>query len=97
VRPEVLTGALTRIRRERWRAEQSFDLAFNVVVSLAAVCVLGAVGVMLADFGFGAHIGEAVALVVDRARPALPAYGLATGLLAMMLGVWWWAERGLEI
>jgi len=52
---------------------------------------------MLADFGFGAHIGEAVALVVDRARPALPAYGLATGLLAMMLGVWWWAERGLEI
>ena len=97
VRPEVLAGALTRIRRERWRAEQSFDLAFNVVVSLAAVCVLGAVGVTLADFGFGAHVGEAMALIVDRARPALPAYGLATGLLAMMLGVWWWAERGLEL
>jgi predicted anti-sigma-YlaC factor YlaD len=97
VRPELLAGALTRIRRERWRAEQAFDLAFNVVVSLAVVCVLGAIGVALADFGFGAHIGEAMALVVDRARPALPAYGLATGLLATMLGVWWWAERGFEL
>jgi predicted anti-sigma-YlaC factor YlaD len=97
VRPELLAGALTRIRRERWRAEQAFDLAFNGVVSLAVVCVLGAIGVILADFGFGAHIGDAMALVVERARPAAPIYGLATGLLAMMLGVWWWAERGFEL
>jgi predicted anti-sigma-YlaC factor YlaD len=97
VRPELLAGALARIRRERWRAEQAFDLAFNVVVSLAVICVLGAIGVILADFGFGAHIGDAIALVVERARPAAPTYGLATGLLAMMLGVWWWAERGFEL
>jgi hypothetical protein len=97
VRPELLAAALTGIRRERWRAEQSFDLAFNVVVSLAVVCALGVVGLMLPDLGLRAYIVEAMALLVDRARPALPVYGLATGLVAVTLGVWWWAERGFEV
>jgi predicted anti-sigma-YlaC factor YlaD len=97
VRPELLTAALTRIRRERWRIEQSFDLAFNVVVFLTIVCVLGALGVLVSAVGFGAGLGGAIALVLERARPVLPIYGLATGLLAMTLGVWWWAERGFEL
>jgi hypothetical protein len=34
---------------------------------------------------------------IDRMRPALPTYTMATLVLASGLGIWWWAERGFEI
>jgi hypothetical protein len=103
VRPELLASIRVRIHRERWRVEEAFDLAFNVVVSLAIVGVLAAVYVVVAAGvgGLGANtladIAGAMAVVAERARPVVPVYALATGLLAMTVGVWWWAEHGFDV
>jgi anti-sigma factor RsiW len=103
VRPELLAAILARIRREHWRMEQAFDLAFNLVVSLAVAGAIAVVYVLVAAGvgGLGADtlagIATAMAVVVERARPLVAVYGVATGLLVMTLGVWWWAEHGFEL
>ena len=38
--------------------------------------------------------GTAVATLARRIVPSLPLYGGAAALLAMALGIWWWAEKG---
>ena len=103
LRPELVETIRARIRREYWRVEQAFDLAFNVVVSLAIVGVVAAVYVVAAAGvgGLGANtlaqVAGAMALVAERARPLVPVYSVAAGLLAMTVGVWWWAEHGFEL
>jgi hypothetical protein len=96
---------LAHIWRERWRSEQRIDLLFNV--GLAFVLLTAAAGAWLLVSGLGivsassisAGAQEAAALVqsglttlVRRAAPSLPFYLLAAGLLASVLGLWWWAE-----
>jgi hypothetical protein len=37
--------------------------------------------------------GSGFATFAQRVAPSLPRYGAAVVLLAMALGIWWWAER----
>jgi predicted anti-sigma-YlaC factor YlaD len=103
VRPELFEAIRTRLHRERWRVEESFDLAFNVVVSLAVVGILAGAYVVVAAAvgGLGAgtlsDVASGMALVAERARPFMSVYAMAVALLAMSAGVWWWAEHGFDV
>ncbi len=103
IRPELVAMIGVRIHREGWRIEQMFDLAFNLIVSLAIIGVVAVVYVVVAAGvgGFGAdtlaEIAGSMALVAQRARPLVAVYAVAAGLLAMTVGVWWWAEHGFEL
>ena len=92
---------LTLIRRQHWRREQYVDLGFNAALALLALLIAGSVWLVLNRSGLvtvGGDIfdlfGTAFKTVARRVAPSLPLYAGATALLAMALGLWWWAERG---
>jgi anti-sigma factor RsiW len=105
VGPEGFVAAtLGRVRRERWRSEQQLDLAFNVVVGLAALTGVALLWIVLTASGVSTVSADLVDVfimgtnsAIDRMRPALPTYTMATLVLASGLGIWWWAERGFEV
>jgi hypothetical protein len=39
-------------------------------------------------------IGAGLTTIGRRLAPAVPLYAGAAALLAIALGIWWWAERG---
>jgi hypothetical protein len=93
-------GVMTRVRRERWRSEQYWDLGFNVAVAggllLVAVGVIGLVHVS----GFTAVGRDAISLfavsmvtLAERVAPSLPIYAASVALAMSALGLWWWAEN----
>ena len=41
--------------------------------------------------------GAGFATVARRVAPSVPLYAGATALLAMALGIWWWAERDASL
>jgi anti-sigma factor RsiW len=103
--PLAFTATLmARLRRERWRSEQSLDVAFNIAVGLAvAVGVAGAVMVATAS-GLAAVSADLVRVFLSATvsafatiAPALPVYALASAVVVSWLLVWWWAERGFEL
>ena len=92
---------LTRVRRARWRTEQFLDVGFNLALGLVGLGVAAAVWLLMNRAGVTAVSANAVDLfgssvmgLVRRAAPSLPLYVGATALVATVLGVWWWAERG---
>ena len=99
--PVRFTAAvLGRVRRDRWRAEQRVDRAFNVTIAAAALMLVVGVVMLLNLSGVMAVTSEASRLVaggfriaVDRIAPALPAYLMGTVLLVTAVWVWWWAQR----
>jgi anti-sigma factor RsiW len=104
VAPEhFIAATLTRVRRERWRSEQRLDLAFNVIVGLAGLIGLAGLWIVLTAAGvlsMSAGVATVFVDVVNQAfrafLPVLPMYVLAAAVLFSGLGVWWWAEHGLE-
>jgi anti-sigma factor RsiW len=97
-------SVMTRVRRERWRAEQMLDLAFNAAVALAVVTGVGGLYALLAVTGMAGVTADLVRLfvgateqVVVRAAPQAWIYALTTGALVAGLAAWWWADKGLEI
>jgi hypothetical protein len=101
---DFVGSTLTRVRRERWRAEQRLDLVFNLVVGCAALLGIGTVWMVLSAAGLSTLSADiAVVLVaavndaVRKSLPALPTYVLALAVFLSGLAVWWWAERGLEL
>jgi anti-sigma factor RsiW len=94
-------SVLRRVRRERWRAEQYLDLGFNLVIAVCLALVAGGVWLLLHLTGLAAVTEGTAELLASASRdlirgvePMLPIYTAAAGLVAMAIGVWWWAERG---
>ncbi len=102
--PAFTPALMSRLRRERWRAEQYLDLAFNVAVGLAVAAGLGGLMMVLTASGLAAVSADLTRLflasagtVLTAMTPALPVYGAAAAIFASGLAIWWWAERGFEI
>jgi anti-sigma factor RsiW len=100
--PEFVRAVTARVRKARWRSEQTLDAAFNVAVGLAVAAGLGALYVVLALSGMTAVGADVVTLFVsglrtaaESALPQLPLYGVATLLFVSAFGIWWWAEGGM--
>jgi anti-sigma factor RsiW len=91
-----------RIRRERWRAEEQVDRAFNVAVALGVLAIVGGALALFNLASVTAAIASAagtlaatawhpVAPAMDQ-RPPLWSYLVAFALLGTSLFVWRWAE-----
>jgi hypothetical protein len=90
---------VNRIHRATWRREQIVDGIFNIAMVAAALLV--AVGLWIALRRTGLSILTADAMNIfnagmlttaQKVAPSLPLYAGATGLIAIALGVWWWAS-----
>lgn len=95
-----VTGVLDRVSRDRWRAERSFDLWFNVLIALSGLVVVAGLAMLLNLSGLWAVasdlsdlLGAGVVLMAGRLGPVLPVYGTATALLLLAFVLWWWTER----
>jgi anti-sigma factor RsiW len=95
---------LSRIRRERWRAEQRVDRLFNVAIAAAALLVVGGIFAM---FNVNTLLGASQTTwkvlstmslsAVEGAAPSVPIYIGSAGLLVSALAMWWWAERRMTL
>jgi len=100
--PQFTARIMSRLRRDRWRREQFLDAGFNLAIGLVLFSVVVAAWLLLYRSGLTGVGQQAVdllnAAVVNVARrvvPSLPLYVEAAALLAIALGVWWWAERDI--
>jgi anti-sigma factor RsiW len=91
---------MAMLRRQRWRSEQYVDVGFNVALgALGLALIIGIAffvnraGLISVGSGPGTLLGGAFTAIASRVAPSLPLYLGATALLAMALGIWWWAER----
>lgn len=94
---------MARIRRARWRSEQTLDLAFNVSLAVLALVVIAGGWLVMRHSGLAAVSSDTVRLVIQatvafgrRVAPSVPLYLEAAALVASALGIWWWAERDLD-
>jgi hypothetical protein len=101
--PTFTTQVIDAVRRERWRAEQFLDLGFNVAVAAGVLLIVAGVVALAWRTGLIAVGGDLATLVTagmsviaERATAQAQNVLLATVVLTMALGVWWWAE-GIEI
>ena len=85
--PAFTPALMSRLRRERWRAEQYLDLAFNVAVGLAVAAGLGGLMMVLTASGLAAVSADLTRLflasagtVLTAMTPALPVYGAAAAI-----------------
>jgi len=98
--PAQFTSRLmSRIRRASWRREQIVDWIFNAAMIAAALLVGVGLWTALRHTGLSVVSREAMGIfssgmiaAAQRVTPSLPLYAGATGLLAVALGVWWWAS-----
>jgi anti-sigma factor RsiW len=102
--PAFVASVMARVRRERWRAEQMLDVAFNAAVALAVVTGVGGLYALLTVTGMAGVTADLVRLFVDaagqvavRAAPHAWIYALSTAALVAGLAAWWWADGGLEV
>ena len=101
---QFTSETLAIVRKQRWRSEQVLDAGFNVVLVVVALAIVGGVWMVLSQTGLAAVSNDAVdlfgtgfATVARRVAPSVPLYAGATALLAMALGIWWWAERDASL
>ncbi len=92
-------NVMARIHRERWEGEQVVDLGFNLAIAAGILLIVGgAVGLAwsagLLTFGMDVHgvLASVANQWVDRVLQQLQTIVMATVLLTMALGLWWWAE-----
>jgi hypothetical protein len=92
-------SVMTRIHHERWEGEQVVDLGFNLAIAAGVLLIAGGALGLAWSFGlltFGMDVRGLFASVatewVDRALQQLQTIVMATVLLTMALGLWWWAE-----
>ncbi|MDE3153775.1 MAG: hypothetical protein KGN76_01675 [Acidobacteriota bacterium] len=97
---QMTARVLTRVRRQRWRAEQYLDLGFNVTIGAVLAVIAGSVWLLLNRTGLAVVGNGVVSLfsagvttIAARVGPSLPLYAGAGALLAGALAVWWWAEH----
>lgn len=93
------SDVMARIQRERWAGEQVVDLGFNLAIAAGVVLIIGGALGLAWSFGlltFGIDVRSLLSTVanqwVDRALQQLQTIVMATLLLTMALGLWWWLE-----
>jgi hypothetical protein len=98
--PRFGAAVASRLRRDRWRAEQRVDRVFNLTLAFAAVLVTVGVAMLFNLSGLAAVARETSGLLAEGLRVAtgqmaaqLPSYAVGTSLLLTAVGAWWWAER----
>jgi len=98
--PHFTSRTLARIRRDEWRRDQLLDAGFNTAVATLVLAAVAGVWLVMHQSGIVTVSNDAVGLiemfivvVARRIAPELPLYAAATALLAVTVGVWWWAER----
>jgi anti-sigma factor RsiW len=97
-------SVMSRIRSDRWQAEQQVDRIFNVAIVAALLLIVGGV-LTLANLGAvldgasraGGALTIALQQLVRLAAPALGTYFAAFGLLGSAVVMWWWAEQRLSL
>src|SRR6187200_1064554 len=68
----AFTGVLmARLRRERWRSEQSLDVAFNIAVGLAVAVGVGGVVMVATASGMAAVSADLVRVFLSATAAAL--------------------------
>jgi hypothetical protein len=97
--PGFTAGVMGRIGEVRWRTEQVVDFSFNVAVALGLLVIVASGAGLAWSIGlFTITVDRAtIALALDRlldgrVLPQVQTTALAAVLLAMTLGLWWWAE-----
>ena len=97
--PQFTSRTMQRIRRARWRREQVIDWIFNTAMIAAALLVATGVWIALRNTGLSSISRDVLevftsgmAATAQKVTPSLPLYAGATGLLAVALGLWWWAS-----
>ena len=99
--PAAFTNTVvSRIRNERWRAEQILDLGFNVFVAcgiaLIAAGVAGLVwasGLVVFSRDVFSVLEAATASTLTTMAGQARTFLFAALLLTLALGVWWWVEQ----
>lgn len=93
------TNVMAQIRHQRWKGEQVVDLGFNLAIAAGVLLILGGAIGLAWSAGlliFGVDAGGLLAGVanqwLDRSFQQLQTIVMATALLTMALGLWWWAE-----
>ncbi|MGH9386086.1 MAG: hypothetical protein ACRD2N_17545 [Vicinamibacterales bacterium] len=98
--PALFTAnVLARVRRERWQGEQAVDLGFNLTIAAGVLLIVGGLVGLAWSLGLLTFEVDARGLLaslanqwVDRVFQQLQTIVMATVLLTMALGLWWWAE-----
>jgi anti-sigma factor RsiW len=97
---QFTSRTLARVRRARWRSDQFLDVGFNLAIGAVVLALLIGIWVVVDRSGVTAVSNQAVDFLggrlmalARRVAPSLPLYLGATGVLASVLGIWWWAER----
>jgi hypothetical protein len=92
-------NVMARIRSERWEGEEVVDLGFNLAIAAGILLIVGgAIGLAwsagLLTFGVDVHsvLASIANQWVDRVLQQLQTVVMASVLLTMALGLWWWAE-----
>jgi hypothetical protein len=93
------TSVMARIRSERWEGEEVVDLGFNLAIAAGILLILGGAAGLAWSAGlltFGVDVHSVLTSVanqwVDRVLQQLQTVVMASVLLTMALGLWWWAE-----
>ncbi len=100
--PAGFTAAvLMRVRRERWKVEQAFDIGFNLTLAAGLLSVLvGGIGpawnagFLAIDVDLGGLAATAATSWISRVAAEARTVAMAAVLLTVALGAWWWAESG---
>ncbi len=93
------SNVMAQINRGRWEGEEVVDFGFNLAIAAGILLIVGGALGLAWSAGlltFGLDVRSVFALVasqwVDRILQQLQTVVMATVLLTMALGLWWWAE-----
>jgi len=96
---QFTSRVMSHIRRTSWRREQVVDAIFNAAMIAAALLVAAGLWIAFGRMGVPVSSRDALDLfsaglltAAQKVAPSLPVYAGATGLIAVALGVWWWAS-----
>lgn len=102
--PISFTAAvMARVGQEKWKTERVVDIGFNLAVAAGVLVILGggaglawSLGLLTIDIDVAVLLDAATSQVEGRVMNQLQTVGIATVVLTMALGLWWWAEAATD-